>query len=231
MQVDLISVFPTMLDSVVSCSMLQRAIKKELIQYTSHDLRQWSENKHFTVDDRPFGGGAGMLLQPGPLVSAIKSVRCAEKKSYVIYLCPDGELLTSRIAKDLATLEQLVLVSGHYEGIDQRVRDHYIDREISIGDYILTNGTIAAGVLMDAVSRYIPGVLGNESSLEQDSFSENLLTFPQYTRPEIFENYKVPDVLLSGNHEEIRKWRETQRIERTKILRPDLYAQWKRSKE
>ena len=220
-----------MLDSVISCSMLQRAIKHQILTYHSHDLRKWSENKHFTVDDRPFGGGAGMLLQPGPLAHAIRDVRSDIGSSCVIYLCPDGELLNSNIARALATFDQLVLVSGHYEGIDQRVRDHYIDREISIGDYILTNGTLAAGVLIDAVCRYIPEVLGNEVSLEQDSFNQNLLTFPQYTRPEIFEGEGVPEVLLSGNHQEIKKWREAQRIERTRERRPDLYELWKHSQD
>lgn len=200
--------------------MLGRAIANGLIDIRLHNIREWAEDKHHITDDAPFGGGAGMVMRPEPIFAAINELR--KQGSKVVYLCPDGELLTSDIARELARESNLILLSGHYEGVDQRVRDRIVDREISIGDYILTNGTLASAVLMDAVSRYIPGVLGSEMSLDQDSFSDGLLSFPQYTRPSIFMNMAVPDVLLSGNHADIASWRCEQRIERTRQRRPDL---------
>jgi len=218
--IDLLTLFPEMVSGYLQESMIGRAVTNGLVNVQTHNIRDWATGKHLITDDRPFGGGAGMLLKPEPLATAIDSVKTPKAK--VIYLCPDGELLTSRIGRELAQEEHLVLVSGHYEGIDQRIRDTRIDREISIGDYVLTNGTIAAAVLIDCLSRYIPGVLGEEKSLTQDSFNDNLLSFPQYTRPLNFEGMSVPEVLLSGNHGEIQRWRDERRLEKTKARRPDL---------
>lgn len=219
--IDLLTLFPEMVTGFFSESMLGRASKNGLLNVNVHNIRDWATGKHLNTDDRPFGGGAGMLLKPEPLAAAIDATKTEQAK--VIYLCPDGELLTSAIGRELAQEEHLVLVSGHYEGIDQRIRDSRIDREISIGDYVLTNGTIAAAVLIDCLSRYIPGVLGEEKSLTQDSFNDNLLSFPQYTRPLDFEGMGVPEVLLSGHHEEIQRWRDKCRLEKTKARRPDLF--------
>lgn len=185
-----------------------------------HNLRDWATGRHAVTDDRPFGGGAGMVLKPEPLFAAIEELRGPE--TVTIYLAPDGDRLTAAMARELSSEKHLLLLSGHYEGVDQRVRDVLVDREISIGDYVLTNGTLAAAVLIDALARYIPGVLGEEKSLTQDSFQDNSLSFPQYTRPAQFRDMAVPDVLLSGNHEAIAKWREEMRARRTKEKRPDL---------
>ncbi|MDR2806540.1 MAG: tRNA (guanosine(37)-N1)-methyltransferase TrmD [Puniceicoccales bacterium] len=220
MIIDLISLFPEMLSGFMDASILGRAQKKQLLQYYSHNLRQWTSNKYQKVDDRPFGGGAGMVLQAEPIAKAIRALKRAQ--TYVIYLCPDGVLLKTALAQALAQKEHLIFLSGHYEGVDQRIRDKYVDLELSIGDYVLTNGTLAAAVAMDAICRYIPGVLGNDFSLAQDSFWDGLLTFPQYTQPRIFEDMPVPEVLLSGNHQAIAQWRQQQRVERTQKLRPDL---------
>lgn len=219
---DLITLFPEMLTGFLEESMLGRAQKEGIIDLKTHNLRKWAHDKHHTVDDRPFGGGAGMLLKPEPVWEAIETLK--KPTSTVIYLCPDGEPLSHALSEELAKKEHLLLISGHYEGLDQRVRDNLIDREVSIGDYILTNGTLAAAVLLDAVCRYIPGVLGEEKSLTQESFKDNLLSFPQYTRPAEYKGHAVPEVLLSGNHEAIAKWRETQRIKRTQQRRPDLLS-------
>lgn len=209
-----------MVDGYLKQSMLGRAIKRELISINVHDLRQWAEPPHYQVDDRPFGGGAGMVLKAEPLFRAVETLR--EKESKVIYLCPDGKLLNSGIGKILSQEKHLILISGHYEGIDERVRENIIDLEISIGDYILTNGTLAAAVLIDVLSRFIPGVLGEEKSLTQDSFYANLLSFPQYTRPAEFKGKKVPEILLSGDHQAIEVWRKGQQRQRTMRRRPDL---------
>lgn len=220
MRFSLLSLFPEMVESYFQVSMLGRAVDKGLLEIDLHQLRDWSTDKHNTADDRPFGGGAGMLLKPEPLFSAIEALKAP--KSKVVYLCPDGEVLTTKIAQELAEEEHLILVSGHYEGIDQRVRDTLIDREISIGDYVLTNGTLPSAILVDCVARQIPGVLGEELSLTQDSFSDNFLSFPQYTRPAEFRGMKVPEVLLNGNHAEIDAWREEQKLLKTRQRRPDL---------
>lgn len=220
LQIDLISLFPEMARGFINESMLKRAALKGLLSIELHDLRGWAAPPHYITDDRPFGGGAGMVLQPEPLFAAIEGLKKPHSKA--IYLCPDGIPLSPQLAKDLSSAEHLVLVSGHYEGIDERVREALIDQEISIGDYVLTNGTLAAVVLIDAVSRYVPGVLGDEKSLTQDSFNDNLLSFPQYTRPSVFRGMKVPEVLLSGNHKEIENWRKEKQIQRTNKRRPDL---------
>jgi tRNA (guanine37-N1)-methyltransferase len=220
MLIELLSLFPEMLDGFLSTSIIARARKRQLLQYRSHNLRQWSSDKHLRVDDRPFGGGAGMVLQPEPISRAIRDLR--RERTQVIYLCPDGIPLTTAVARELAQKQHLIFLSGHYEGVDQRIRERYVDVELSIGDYILTNGTLAAAVAIDVICRYIPGVLGNDFSLCQDSFSGGLLASPQYTRPREFEGMAVPGVLLSGDHRAIEHWRLEQRLERTRQRRPDL---------
>ena len=220
MRIDIITLFPGMLDGFISESMIGRAREKGLVEIESHDLREWGQGKWQITDDRPFGGGAGMLLKPEPLCEAIDSVR--KEDATTIYLSPDGEPFCHELAVELSKEKHLILVSGHYEGIDERVRQTRIDRENSIGDYVLTNGTLPAAVLVDAVVRQIPGVLGAEKSLTQDSFHRNVLGFPQYTRPVEFEGMRVPEVLLSGNHGEIERWREERALEKTKERRPDL---------
>jgi tRNA (guanine37-N1)-methyltransferase len=223
--VDVLSLFPDMIRGFIGESMLARAIEKGILRISSRSIREWTTDKHAVADDRPFGGGAGMVLKPEPIGRAIEELRTPE--TYVVYLCPDGEPFSTSTARELAQKRHLVLLCGHYEGVDERIREKYVDREISIGDYILTNGVLAAAVIIDATARHVPGVLGATQSLEQDSFSDGLLTFPQYTRPEIFSAMKVPEVLLSGNHREIAEWRLAQRILRTKERRPDLWEKFR----
>ncbi len=205
-------------------SILGRAVKNGILDIRLHDIRDWTKDKHRRVDDRPFGGGAGMLMAAQPVVDAIEAVKTAGgvPADEIIYLCPDGEPLTNDLARELSQKKHLVMLSGHYEGIDQRIRDTVITREISIGDYVLTNGTIAAAVVVDCLARQIPGVLGEENSLTGDSFNDRLLSYPQYTRPEIFRGMPVPPVLLSGNHAEIQRWRREQQLKKTQERRPDL---------
>ncbi|MBT4223605.1 MAG: tRNA (guanosine(37)-N1)-methyltransferase TrmD [Opitutae bacterium] len=217
---DVITLFPGLLDGVVEESIIGRAVRNNRIEVGVHDLREWAEGPQSLTDDRPFGGGAGMVLKPEPLFESIESL--ATKESTVVYMSPDGENLSTPLAQELAEEKHLVVVSGHYEGIDQRVRDSKVDREVSIGDYVLTNGTLAAAVLIDAVSRFVPGVLGKEESLEQDAFADSLLSHPQYTRPAEYRGIKVPDILLSGHHKSILNWRQTHREEKTRDRRPDL---------
>ena len=220
---DCISLFPEMLCGFVNCSILGRAVQNGLLQINLYNLRDWAKDKHHITDDSPYGGGAGMVLKPEPIFGAVEELKFQNSK--VVYMCPDGEPLTTSVAKSLAQEDHIIILSGHYEGVDERVRERLVDREISIGNYVLTNGTLAAAILIDAVSRYVPGVLGDENSLNQDSFSDGLLSFPQYTRPAMFRDMAVPDVLISGNHAEIAKWRSNQRVMRTKIRRPDLICE------
>ncbi len=218
--VDLLTLFPGMAEGFLRESIVGRAQEEGLLAVRIHNLRDWTTDKHHCADDRPFGGGAGMLLKPEPVAAAIEAV--STPGCTVIYLCPDGEPLTTGLARELSLKGHLVLISGHYEGLDQRVRDLLVHREISIGDYVLTNGTLPAAVLIDCMARQIPGVLGEELSLTQDSFQGNLLGFPQYTRPTEFRGQKVPEVLLSGNHAAIAQWRREQQIAKTRARRPDL---------
>lgn len=217
---DVLSLFPKTVDGFAEESILGRAVEKGLIEVNSLDLRRWAKGKHRETDDRPFGGGAGMVLKPEPLFDAIEEI--SNESTKVIYMAPDGENLNTQIAKELAQETHLLLVSGHYEGIDQRVRDQLVDREVSIGDYVLTNGSLAASVLVDSVARHVPGVLGDEASLQDETFEDDLLSYPQYTRPHEYRGMKVPEVLLSGNHSQIKQWRDEQRVSKTKSLRPDL---------
>ena len=221
MRIDIITLFPGMLDGFITESIMGRARERGLVDFHIHDLRTFGEGKWQITDDRPFGGGAGMVMKPEPLCAAIDSVKGSD--SCTIYMTPDGEPLHHDLVLELSRLPHLILISGHYEGIDQRIRDTRIEREISIGDFVLTNGTLPAAVLVDCVVRQIPGVLGAEKSLTQDSFHRSVLGFPQYTRPVEFEGKRVPEVLLSGNHKEIERWREQQALQKTRERRPDLF--------
>ncbi len=218
--VDVITLFPRMLDGFLAESILGKGIAGGSLAVRVHDLRAWTTDRHRTADDRPFGGGAGMVLKPEPVFSAIEQLQTPGCRR--IYLTPDGQPFSARIAEELARESHLIFLSGHYEGIDQRIRDQVIDREISIGDYVLTNGTLAAAVVIDALARFIPGVLGQEKSLTHESFSRSLLDFPQYTRPAEFRGMSVPEILLSGNHAEIERWRHARQVEKTRQVRPDL---------
>jgi tRNA (guanine37-N1)-methyltransferase len=217
---DVLSLFPKTVEGFAAESILGRAVEKGLIEVNSLDLRRWAKGKHRETDDRPFGGGAGMVLKPEPLFEAIEEISSESTK--VIYMAPDGESLSPSVAKELALEKHLLLISGHYEGIDQRVRDQLVDREISIGDYVLTNGSLAASVLIDSVARHVPNVLGDGDSLIDESFEDQLLSYPQYTRPHEYRGMTVPEVLLSGNHSQIQQWRNDQRESKTRKLRPDL---------
>lgn len=205
-------------------SIIKRARETGRLDLRIHNLRDWAHDKHKTVDDRPFGGGPGMLLKPEPIFEAVESLKTQEAR--VILLSPAGRLFNQEVAKELVQFPHLILICGAYEGVDERVRAYLIDDDISIGDYILTNGVLPAMVIIDAVTRLLPGVLGDERSVVEESFNEGLLEYPQYTRPAEFRGLRVPEVLLSGNHREIAKWRREQAIKRTKERRPDLYQRW-----
>ena len=218
--IDVLTLFPRMLDGVLAESILGKGIAAGHLAVNVRDLRDWTTDKHRTADDRPFGGGAGMVMKPEAAFAAIEQIQTPGCRR--IYLTPDGTPLSPAHAHELSQQKHLILLSGHYEGIDQRIRDGVIDQEISIGDYVLTNGTLAAAVLIDALARFIPGVLGEEKSLTHESFTSKLLDFPQYTRPAEFRGMSVPEVLLSGNHAEIEKWRRARQEEKTRQVRPDL---------
>ena len=220
LHIDILTLFPRMLDGFLAESILGKALDRGLLTVKVHDLRDWTTDKHNTADDRPFGGGAGMVLKAEPVFAAIEQLQRPGCRR--IYLTPDGVPLSTQRAEALSHEQHLILLSGHYEGIDQRIRDCVIDEEISIGDYVLTNGTVAAAIVIDALSRFIPGTLGEEKSLTHESFTNKLLDFPQYTRPAEFRGMSVPEVLLSGNHVEIEKWRQARRLEKTRQIRPDL---------
>ena len=220
MRIDVLTLFPPMLDGFLSESMLGRAQEAKLLKVKVHNLRDWSTDKHHTTDDRPFGGGAGMVLRCEPVFAAIEQLQTPGCRR--IYLTPDGTPLSPALALELSEQQHWVMLSGHYEGIDQRIREKIIDQEISIGDYVLTNGTLAAAVVIDALARFIPGVLGEEKSLTTESFTSKLLDFPQFTRPAVYRDMSVPDVLLSGHHGEISKWRHAQQLKKTQQVRPDL---------
>lgn len=217
---DILTLFPEMVEGFFASSMLARGQKNGLIDVRAHQLRDWTTDKHNKTDEMPYGGGAGMVMKPEPIFAAVEELRRPQTK--VLYMAPDGQPLTSELSRELVNEEHLLILSGHYEGVDQRVRDELIDMEVSIGDYVLTNGTLAAAVLIDSVSRFIPGFLGDEKSLTEESFMSTLLGFPQYTRPADYRGMRVPEVLLSGDHAAIAKWRQEQQIEKTRRLRPDL---------
>jgi len=219
MKIDFLTLFPDMF-SAMNQSIIGRAVEKGIVDLNYVNIRDFSNNKHKKVDDYVFGGGEGMLMMPQPLFDCIDSVK--QENSYVIYVTPSGQPFNQEIAKELKDKEHLIFVCGHYEGIDQRVIDERVDRELSIGDYVLTNGELPAMVIADAVVRLLPNVLSNADSSLKDSFEDNLLEHPQYTRPADFRGLKVPEILLSGNHQEIDKWKQEQKLEKTKRVRPDL---------
>lgn len=224
MIIDILTLFPEMFHSPFNASVLKKACDKGLVEIKLINIRDFSCNKHHTVDDAPYGGGVGMVIGPEPLFKAVDWV-CKRReglKTKIIFLCPQGKTFNQAKAKELAREEHLVMICGHYEGIDERVREHLVDDEISIGDFVLTGGELPAMVVVDAVARLIPGVLGKESSARNDSFYYGLLDYPHYTRPREFRGYTVPEVLLSGHHEQIRRWRRKQSLLRTLERRPDL---------
>jgi len=222
MQYDIITIFPEFFDSVFSYGVISRAINNNTISINLHDLRKYTTDKHKTVDDKPYGGGRGMLMMPGPISKAFEDVRQTDKKSIVIYTSPTGEKLNDKIVSELSEYEQIVILCGRYEGVDERIKELYVDREISIGDFVLSGGEYAAGIIVDSVSRNIKGVLGNESSADDESFKNGLLEYPQYTRPEKFNDIEVPSVLLSGHHKEVDKWRKKESIKKTFLNMQDL---------
>ncbi|MGE8204106.1 tRNA (guanosine(37)-N1)-methyltransferase TrmD [Heyndrickxia sp. NPDC080065] len=223
MKIDVLTLFPEMFNGVFGSSILKKAAEKNAVQYNVINFRDFADNKHQTVDDYPYGGGAGMVLKPQPIFDAVDKL-CLdnENKPRVILLCPQGKVLTQKISEELAKEEHLIFVCGHYEGYDERIREHVVTDEISIGDYVLTGGELGAMVVIDSVVRLLPGVLGNENSPILDSFSSGLLEHPHYTRPADFRGMNVPEVLLSGNHKKIDEWREKESLKRTFQRRPDL---------
>ena len=220
MKIDVLTLFPAMFAGPLDESIVKRAREAGLLDLKVHNLRDYAHDRHKTVDDRPFGGGPGMLLKPEPLFEAVADL--ARESTRVILLSPAGRTFNQAIARELAQLTDLLLISGHYEGFDERVREELADDELSIGDYVLTNGALPAMVIVDAVTRLLPGALGDDESAHEESFSHGLLEYPQYTRPAEFRGMKVPEVLLSGNHAQIAKWRAEQARLRTKERRPDL---------
>lgn len=222
MRIDVITVLPELLESPLSHSIIKRAQSKGLLEVHTHSLRQWAVNEYGQVDDYQYGGGAGMVMMCEPLANAIEHLQKERKYDEIIYLTPDGATLNQKTANQLSLQENLLLICGHYKGIDERIREHYITKEISIGDYVLSGGELAAAVVIDAVGRLIPGVLNDETSALTDSFQDNLLSPPVYTRPADFRGWKVPDILLSGDLKKIDEWRHDQAIQRTEEKRPDL---------
>ena len=220
MRIDILTLFPEVCRAPLAESMMKRAQECGALDLHIHNLRDWTTDKHHVVDDAPFGGGPGMVMKPEPIFAAVESLRT--ENSFVVLMTPQGRRFTQTMAGEFSLHQHLIIISGHYEGVDHRVHEHLADAEISIGDYVLTNGAIAAVVLTDAVVRLLPGVLGHEQSATDDSFSEGLLEGPHYTRPADFRGWKVPDVLLSGNHAEIAAWRKARGVERTRENRPDL---------
>ena len=222
MKIDIISVVPALMESFFAHSILKRAKEKGLLEVNIYNLRDYTNYKHGQVDDYQFGGGAGLVMMAEPLVNAIESLQQNTTYDEVIFLTPDGKRFDQKEANHLSLKNNLLLICGHYKGIDQRVRDHFVTKEISIGDYVLSGGELGAAVLTDAIGRLIPGVLNDETSALTDSFQDNLLAPPVYTRPEKFREWKVPDILLSGNHAKIEAWRHEESLKRTQEKRPDL---------
>lgn len=231
-RIDVLTLFPGAFVGPLDVSIIKRARDAELLNLAIHDVREYATDKHRSVDDYPFGGGQGMVMRVDVLDRALDEVQSlAEERGLVVYLSPQGERLNDALVRELAVHPRLVLVCGRYEGVDERFVEHCVDREVSIGDYILTGGELPAMVLIDAVARHIPGALGDEASPEEESFADGLLEHPQYTRPAEYRGWKVPDVLLSGHHANIEKWRSEQRRERTLQRRPDLLEQQETEKE
>ncbi|MFG5858605.1 MAG: tRNA (guanosine(37)-N1)-methyltransferase TrmD [Dysgonomonas mossii] len=222
MRIDIISVLPEMFTGLLDCSILKRAQDKSLVEIVVHNLRDYTTNKHRRVDDYPFGGEAGMVMQIEPIDNAISALKEQRIYDEVIYTSPDGEVFDQKIANQMSSYNNIIILCGHYKGIDYRVREHLITREISIGDYVLTGGELAAAVMADAIVRLLPGAIGDEQSALSDSFQDNLLAPPVYTRPAEYKGWRVPDILLSGHQAKVDEWRLQQAMERTERLRPDL---------
>lgn len=222
MRFDVVTIFPEMFVSPLETSIFKRALGKGQMEVHFHDIRQSATDRHRTVDDVPYGGGAGMVMKPEPLVETVEGIPSVGTKRLRIFLSPQGEVFSQKMAVELASYDQLILICGHYEGIDERALELCVDREISIGDYVLTGGELPALVMMDSVIRLKPGVLGNASSLQEESHTNGLLEYPHYTRPAVYRGKKVPDVLLSGNHSKIEAWRKEESLKRTRARRPDL---------
>lgn len=219
---DVLSIFPEMLESPLDFSIIKKAQEKGLINIHLHNIRAWAKDKHKMTDDAPYGSGCGMIMKVEPVDKALEEIKDESKNPLVVLMTPQGKVFNQQIAVELAQQEQLIIICGRYEGVDERIREHLVDREISIGDYILTGGELCALVVIDAVSRLIPGVLGNVQSNQNESFCRGLLEYPQYTRPAEYKSWSVPEVLLSGNHAEIENWRTEQSLSRTYKRRPDL---------
>ena len=219
---DIVTIFPNFFDSPLKDGVVRRAIEADILKVRTINLRDFTTDRHRTVDDRPFGGGEGMVMKPEPIYRALKVLKEEPPEARIILLSPRGKLLDQALAGELARFERLILICGRYEGVDERIREHCVDLELSVGDYVLSGGEIAALVLIEAVGRLIPGVLGCESSAEKDSFSDGLLEFPQYTRPRIFKGWEVPEVLMSGDHAKIARWRREQSLGLTYEQRPEL---------
>ena len=233
MRIDIISLFPNMFSGPFDESIIKRAMERNIVSIVIHNLRDWGLGKHKMVDDYPFGGGAGMVMKPEPIFEAVDAVRAESGNTSVpvILLTPQGRVFNQKIAAELADLDRFIIICGHYEGIDERVREHLAADEISIGDYVLTGGELAAMVIVDAVVRQLPGVLGSDESASDESHTAGLLEYPQYTRPQTYRGWEVPEILLSGNHAQIAKWRREQSILRTFMRRPDLLEKAELSKE
>jgi len=228
---DILSIFPEMFQTPFDCSLIKKALEKQLIEIHIHDIRRYALDKHRMTDDYPYGGGGGMVMKVDPIARALDDVAPARDNAQVVLLTPQGETFKQEIAEELSRYSRIVLICGHYEGVDERVREHLIDREISIGDYVLTGGELPAMIIVDAVSRLVPEVLGNRESALFDSFSTGLLEGPHYTRPQEYRNWRVPDVILSGDHKKINEWRRRKSLKRTLARRPDLLAKANLSEE
>ena len=229
MRIDVVTIFPDLIHAVLGFSIVKRAREAGVVEIYVHDLRDWAPGAHRSTDETPYGGGAGMLMRPGPIFDAVESLPSIPE-TRVALLTPQGETFTQAKAQHLGQCPHLILICGHYEGFDERVREHLVTDEISVGDYVLTGGELPALTVIDAVTRLQPGVLGNSESAEDDTFSEGLLEYPHYTRPPEFRGWRVPDVLLSGHHAEIAKWRRKEQFRRTQQRRPDLWAEFVPSK-
>lgn len=222
MRFDILTLFPDMFRGPFDESIIRRGQDKGLIRIALHQIRDFADDRHHTVDDAPYGGGAGMVMKPEPLAGCIEQARHQNPEALVIAACPTGERFNQQLARELAQSKGLIIVCGRYEGIDERVKTRMVDRSVSVGDYVLSGGELAAMIMVDAVTRLIPGVLGSEESARTDSFSDGLLEYPQYTRPAVFQGISVPDILLSGDHARIELWRRKESLKRTVALRPDL---------